>query len=391
MHSFVVRILVMFFFVGVVLIYATCRTSENEINTDPFPLYSGDFDTYQLAVSTYLTKTKQVVLDEHDLSYEVSLVEPFQYFADRSEGYFGRFLLIHGFTDSTYLWREAGLALSQAGFDTRGILLSGHGSRPEAMLDVSWKSWLDEAQAHIDALLMESSEPLYLGGYSMGGIIATILLERNPEISGLLVFAPAYRVPEDLLLYLSPMVGMFTQWLSQDEEISPIRYNSRTTNAVTQFHYLTREFQRTMRNKDIKRPVFMVLTDVDTTIDSEYARMFFQEKVQGPDKKLLTYSNSISESLEDETIISPFSARDQIINQSHVSLLASPDNELYGIEGALLGGGGVVFPDVSSDKIWYGEYETDSDITSYILRTTYNPHFNQMTETIVDFFRSVYE
>lgn len=97
------------------------------------PLPDPDFSKYMGQVKTYL--------DGHSLSIrtesEIALNMPFEFSAKPGVPYRGKFLLIHGLNDSTYVWRDMAQIMVDRGFDVRAILLLGHGSHPANMLNVS--------------------------------------------------------------------------------------------------------------------------------------------------------------------------------------------------------------------------------------------------------------
>jgi carboxylesterase len=101
-------------------------------------------------------------------------------------------LLIHGFTGSPWDVRPLGEALAARGYRVKGVRLPGHGSTPEAMLGVSWRDWEETCE---DALSSLSSHPrVFVGGLSMGAMLALLLAARRPDrVHGLSLMAPAMR------------------------------------------------------------------------------------------------------------------------------------------------------------------------------------------------------
>jgi carboxylesterase len=128
-------------------------------------------------------------------------------------------LLLHGFTGSPWDVRPLGESLAHRGFHVRGLRLPGHGQTPEAMLDVSWRDWEDEARSGLEAL--GSHRRVFIAGLSMGALLAVILAAHAPRrVSGLALLAPAlrFRGPTLRLLRASrklPFLHLFRPWIEK--------------------------------------------------------------------------------------------------------------------------------------------------------------------------------
>jgi carboxylesterase len=112
-------------------------------------------------------------------------------------------LLIHGFTGSPTELRPVAELLQQRGLTVLAPLLPGHGTRVEDMNRLHWESWTDHVEAAL-AWLQQRCETVFVGGLSMGGLLALHLAARSPEIAGLLLYAPALRASNRLL----PLAGL---------------------------------------------------------------------------------------------------------------------------------------------------------------------------------------
>ncbi len=103
-------------------------------------------------------------------------------------------LLLHGFTGSPWEVRPLGEALAAHGFHVDAPRLPGHGTVPEEMLTVSADDWL-RAVRQSYVTLSKSTQPLYMAGFSMGALLATLLAAesvRKPQ--ALVLLAPALRL-----------------------------------------------------------------------------------------------------------------------------------------------------------------------------------------------------
>ena len=99
-------------------------------------------------------------------------------------------LLLHGFTGSPWEIRPLGEALAARGLHVRAPLLPGHGTTPEALLNVSHHDW---ARAAAQALFsLRSHRRTFVAGLSMGALLSLQLAARYPElVQGLVLIAPA--------------------------------------------------------------------------------------------------------------------------------------------------------------------------------------------------------
>jgi carboxylesterase len=99
-------------------------------------------------------------------------------------------LLVHGFTGSPWEMRPLGEALAARGLFVTAPLLPGHGSTPEALLDVDHRDW---ERAVSQALLsLRGHRHVFVAGLSMGALLCLRLAARYPElVHGLGLLAPA--------------------------------------------------------------------------------------------------------------------------------------------------------------------------------------------------------
>lgn len=106
-------------------------------------------------------------------------------FPEREHG----ILMLHGFTGSPAHMRKLGEEMHGRGFAVRGILLPGHGTRPEDMRAVSWQDWLQEAR-----LAAREMAPQYryftVAGLSMGGVLSLILAQEMDVTACVSIAAP---------------------------------------------------------------------------------------------------------------------------------------------------------------------------------------------------------
>ncbi len=110
-------------------------------------------------------------------------------------------LLVHGWTTTPYELRRLGKYLHQKGYTVSAPLLTGHGTVPTDLENVSWEIWKkDVEKAYFD--LREKHKKIYVIGTSLGASLASILAGSNSEISGLVLMAMPYRLRMEKTMHI---------------------------------------------------------------------------------------------------------------------------------------------------------------------------------------------
>ena len=102
-------------------------------------------------------------------------------------------LLIHGLTTTTAEVRPLAKCLNNQGFSVSGILLPGHGTKPEDLNKTHRNSWIQECEKAYLKLRSKCSF-VFIAASSAGCLIALKLASKYKEIRGLLLYAPAMRL-----------------------------------------------------------------------------------------------------------------------------------------------------------------------------------------------------
>ena len=350
--------------------------------TGGFPEPLADFTVYRESVLNYLRAYSLPARTEADIRLNL----PFELIASKAVPFRGKFLLIHGLNDSAYVWVDMAQALADRGYDVRAILLPGHGTHPADMLRVSYRQWLTAARRHL-ALWNVDDTPMYLGGFSLGGVIASILALENKQVAGLLLVSPAFNSQLNRLLRWSWLYAKFKPWMfgGMIVEDNPIKYNSIPINSGTQFYRTTKYLKNRWGGKFLDMPVLMVTSMNDSVVDVDYTRKLFQQRFASDRKKLVIYSNDASMAAKKNELIRPSAyPKRRILNQSHLSLINSSNNPLLGENGKQLICNGNEYPIfmacMHAKDHWYGAQHTRSPDGIAVARTTYNPDFDTVLQ-----------
>jgi carboxylesterase len=113
-------------------------------------------------------------------------------------------LLLHGFTGSPPEMRLVGDYLHRRGLTVSAPLLPGHGTSADDLNRCAWCDWTEHAEQAL-ADLRSRCEPVFIGGFSMGSLIALYLAAQHPELPGIILYAPA-TIVADRRVYLTPIL-----------------------------------------------------------------------------------------------------------------------------------------------------------------------------------------
>jgi carboxylesterase len=102
-------------------------------------------------------------------------------------------LLIHGLTGTPMEMRLLGKGLNNAGYTVHGMQLAGHCGSVDDLLATGWRDWYASVERAADALL-EKVDHLFVGGLSMGALLALKLAaERPAQVAGVGVYGATFR------------------------------------------------------------------------------------------------------------------------------------------------------------------------------------------------------
>ena len=340
-----------------------------------FPAPNRDFQLYRQQVSEYVNTRSLPARSERAITLNL----PFEINASEDVPYRGRFLLMHGLNDSAYVWHDMAHAIAKRGFDVRAILLPGHGSHPREMLAITWQSWLATAQEHVN-LWSTDDTPLYLGGFSMGAVLATIIALEQPDLAGLFLVSPAFHSRLNYLLRWSAIYKKIQPWMfgGMILEDNPIKYNSIPINSGDQYFRLTRVLKKRWKRSTLDIPLLAVMTSDDSVVNVDAVRSDIYRRFKHPDNRVILYSNQPPARLYPAETVRPSAYPDlRILNQSHLGMINAQSNPLFGRNGRILVCNGnvpsVFFGCMRATGHWYGAQHTPAPDNAAVARTTYNP------------------
>jgi carboxylesterase len=178
-------------------------------------------------------------------------------------------LLVHGFTATPSEVHPLGQYLHARGFTVAGPLLPGHGTTPQDANRTRWQAWVEAVEASYRQLVARC-DTVFLGGESMGGLLALYLAAEHPQAAGILTYAPALITTPAFGPYLVPLLAAFIPYMSKPSgppSPSDDRWQGYPVNplrAVGQLYSLQRAARR--RLPLIRQPLLIVQGRLDGVV-----------------------------------------------------------------------------------------------------------------------------
>lgn len=207
-------------------------------------------------------------------------------------------LLIHGFTGSPPEMRVVGDHLHRKGLTVSAPLLPGHGTTVEELNRCTWTDWTAHAEEAL-AALQARCETVFVGGLSMGSLLALYLAATHPELAGAILYSPALLVAERLL-YLTPILKYLIptrpKASNDDGDLTDpeakLRSWSYEENPVFAAHELLKLIHRVRRLlPQVTCPLLFVHSTLDRSIHPKSVQ-FTYGRVGSADKEVLALHNS---------------------------------------------------------------------------------------------------
>jgi len=117
-------------------------------------------------------------------------------------------LLLHGAGGGTAwdLKEFANILNERSGMTVWLPSLTGFGTKPEDLLDVTLDDWLLDAHSGFDRLL-ETCQQVFIVGHSVGGVLSLLTASTRSEVAGLTTWAAPYGVQSRLF----PLLPIFSR------------------------------------------------------------------------------------------------------------------------------------------------------------------------------------
>ena len=208
-------------------------------------------------------------------------------------------LFIHGFTASpSELYPTAKLIYDLCGCTLSAPLLPGHGSSPQFLKQSNWEEWYNAIEKELD-FLMENYQRVFVGGLSMGGLLALHAGSLIKGLQGVIsINAPVFnRFP--LLTAASPLIGRIRPYYPKKD--SPLLRKLEEEGRFAYNVIPARAFQSVMnlRNTvmeevdEINLPVLLIQSLQDKSVHPRSV-YYLQEKIKHTELIELHYSEHVA-------------------------------------------------------------------------------------------------
>jgi carboxylesterase len=207
-------------------------------------------------------------------------------------------LLIHGYTGSVAETRPMGEYLATQGLTVRCPLLPGHGTTPEELTRISWQAWDDSVEEELRDL-RSRCRTVFVGGLSLGGLLALWSGVKHPDIAGLIAMAPVIKLRNRLapltlvlryVLKYDPFGPIGDSDLGDPEGIHRIWcYDVTPLWGAAELYLLQRRVRKALPT--IRQPVLIFQGRRDAQLSPQSAQLVY-DCVASPDKTLVWLTDS---------------------------------------------------------------------------------------------------
>ncbi len=206
-------------------------------------------------------------------------------------------LLLHGLTGTTAEMRPLGERLHRdGGFTVAGVLLAGHGRDAATFQATGWPEWYRSAEGEFRNL-RASCGPLFLVGFSMGGLLALRLAILHPaDVRAVALLAtPLFADGRKarlaaILLRLPGLKGGIARTARKRAGRTPPPLHRDLTYPQASFAQLKGILRREAVH--MRRPALILHSKRDPSVPWENA-LFLHRLVSSPRKRLLILSRSL--------------------------------------------------------------------------------------------------
>ena len=371
---------------GITTLISACTTLE-KVST---PIEYVSFDQYQNETRDHLLNNRSFQNPEKEI--ELDWNAPNEWLPETSsvEKPEKGILLVHGLGDSPWSFHDIASELASQGFLVRSILLPGHGTDPSDMLNVTAEDWRETVYQQAQALERDVDGEVYLGGFSTGANLVLSYAYENSKIAGLILFSPGFK--SFSFGWLAPLVSTIRPWIIKPGPNVPsqtaVRYMNVPVNGYAQY-YRTSVVAQKLLEQPYEKPVFMAVAQHDSVLDAEYLLNIFRNSFIHPKSRLIWYGD-LSENIKGNSriLVRTDKIPEQRISQfSHMGLLFSPENSLYGRNGSI----GICLNSMDRQRTdacereenpWYSGwgYHEEGKIHA---RLTFNPYFEWQSSVMI--------
>lgn len=360
-----------------------------------------DFDAYVAQVTQEL-RNHRLPFDPGIADAELSLVAPLRTPPGprcESGAPRGIAILVHGLSDTAFAMRDLATSLSSQCFESRVLLLPGHGTRPADLMVVDHQDWLHHVEAAVRQAGREN-DVVVIAGFSLGAALAVTVAAGLPgEVDAVIGLSPAYRISSPLLARQAGWIAAFRPWLRSGPREEFARYEAMPTLAVASTSALLQMMDaRVKRQRGLQMPWLVVQSEDDEVVDVVGNRRFFEANARDTRSALVNYYSLQPDEVSGGRVtwLPAADATLRVVGLSHLAVHISPGNPHYGVLGKYRNCGSTPFrteDEVRScrqaGRLWYGAGGQSPPAGEAGARATFNPHYPDLERRIGAFLDQV--
>ncbi len=197
-------------------------------------------------------------------------------------------VLFHGLTATTAEVRLLGEHLHGLGYTVSAPLLPGHGTHPDALNRTKWLDWYETAESAFLEMRQRSNK-VFIGGESMGTLLALLIASRYEQVSGVILAAPVLIIRKLKAAYL---LQYFVRHVdkNQTEDFLPWKgYNVYPVKSLVQLGKLQKVVKKEL--PAVTQPLLVFAGGLDRSVPPESGEMIIA-RVSSTDKQLVCMEES---------------------------------------------------------------------------------------------------
>jgi carboxylesterase len=203
-------------------------------------------------------------------------------------------LLIHGFTGSPSEFRRLGYYLHDQGYTVKAVLLPGHGTTPEDMIQTGFRDWWRGVKEEFEALRNAGYKRIIPIGHSMGGLLS-LKLAMEEEVPGVVSLATPIHLGSRKVIFAA-VLQFFVKYISKKRPPGAERITSESlaydrTPVPCVVHFRRLLFHVKKKLDRVRVPLFIGQGELDRT-SLPHSAPFIYKKVSSETKELKVYPNS---------------------------------------------------------------------------------------------------
>jgi esterase/lipase len=295
--------------------------------------------------------------------------------------------------------RDLAMTFAKKCFETRALLLPGHGTRPADLMVVDHHDWL----SHVEAALRQAraeSPFVVVAGFSLGAALALTAATKSPDnVDAVIGLAPAYRIRSNFLARQARWIATFRPWLDLGPREDFARYGAMPTRGIASTMAALGTMESQIRQRGpIQTPWMLVQSEDDEVVDVAWNRQFFDANALNARSLLVNYfSNPPQRTASDRSVwLAASDTSMRVVGLSHLAVHISPENPHYGESGTYRNCGSPPFRTEEqvrackqAQRVWYGVGGQSPPAGEAGARATFNPHYRDLERRIGEFLDRV--